>query len=50
MHGAGGGAPAGNKNAQKHGRFAVEMIEAARYVRAMARQARELVEAVDCRE
>jgi len=47
MHGAGGGAPIGNQNARKHGRYCAEMREAVRYVRAMSRQARELVEAVD---
>lgn len=47
MHGAGGGAPMGNQNARKHGLYCAETREAIRYVRAMARQARELVEAVD---
>ncbi len=47
MHGAGGGAPIGNQNARKHGLYCGETREAVRYVREMARQARELVEAVD---
>ena len=47
MHGAGGGAPVGNRNALKHGLYAAVTIEAARYVRAMAQQARKTVEAIE---
>ena len=43
MHGAGGGAPRGNKNALKHGGFTAEAIEARRMVAALMRQANELV-------
>jgi glucans biosynthesis protein len=46
MHGgaAGSGAPAGNKNALKHGRYSAEAIARRRKVRALIRQARELIE------
>ena len=44
MHGAGGGAPKGNKNALKHGGFTVEAIETRRMVAALTKQARELVD------
>jgi hypothetical protein len=38
MHGAGGGAPKGEANGNyKTGRFTAEVIEASRYVRALAR-------------
>lgn len=48
MHGGTSpGAPAGNQNARTHGLYCGEMREAVRYVRAMSRQARELVEAVE---
>ena len=47
MHGASGGAPIGNQNARKHGLYSAEMLEAARYVRAMARQAKELGRTVE---
>ena len=48
MHGgaAGSGAPAGNRNALKHGRYTRELIEFRRMVRELAREARELVEIV----
>ena len=41
MHGAGGGAPIGNKNRLKHGAFSADAIEAARHARALLRIARE---------
>jgi hypothetical protein len=46
MHGGavGSGAPAGNRNALKHGRYTRELIEFRRAVRALLREARELVE------
>ena len=44
MHGAGGGAPRGNRNAQKHGRYAGEAIKSRRLVVALAKLARELIE------
>lgn len=43
MHGAGGGAPRGNRNAQKHGRYSRESLEASRLVMAMARMVKETV-------
>ena len=47
MHGAGGGAPIGNKNSLKHGAFSAEAIEAARHARALVRIARETMEALE---
>jgi glucans biosynthesis protein len=46
MHGGakGSGAPKGNRNAFKHGRYARELVEFWRLVRELAREARELVE------
>jgi uncharacterized protein YjcR len=44
MHGAGGGAPRGNRNALKHGGFTTEAIETRRMVTALTKQARELVD------
>jgi uncharacterized protein YjcR len=44
MHGAGGGAPKGNRNALKHGGFTAEAIETRRMVAALTKQARELVD------
>jgi uncharacterized protein YjcR len=43
MHGAGGGAPKGNKNAFKQGLYTAEAIETRRMAAALIRQARELV-------
>jgi glucans biosynthesis protein len=43
MHGAGGGAPRGNRNALKHGLYTAKAIEMRRMVAALTRQARELV-------
>jgi hypothetical protein len=40
------GAPAGNRNALRHGRYSHEMLEFRRMVRELAREARELVEIV----
>ena len=47
MHGAGGGAPIGNKNSLKHGAFSAEAIEAARHARALVRMARETMEGLE---
>jgi len=44
MHGAGGGAPAGNKNARKHGHHTVDAIMDRRMIAALIRRGRELVE------
>jgi len=46
MHGAGGGAPASNQNALKHGLYTAEAIERRRAVAALTRQARELVKVI----
>jgi glucans biosynthesis protein len=46
MHGAGGGAPRGNKNALKHGLYTSEAVEERRMVAALTKQARELVQMV----
>ena len=42
MHGAGGGAPRGNKNALKHGACSAEALALTKYVQALARTAGEL--------
>jgi uncharacterized protein YjcR len=49
MHGGapGSGAPLGNKNALKHGRFTREAIEQRRQVSTLLRQARKLIEEID---
>ncbi len=44
MHGAGGGAPVGNKNALKHGNYGREAIETRRMIAELIRQSRKLVE------
>jgi hypothetical protein len=46
MHGgaAGSGAPAGNRNALKHGRYTAEVIEARRLASELVRTARKLIE------
>ena len=46
MHGAGGGAPKGNRNAWKHGLYTAEAIETRRMIAGLMRQARELVEMI----
>jgi uncharacterized protein YjcR len=46
MHGAGGGAPRGNKNALKHGLYSAEAIETRRMVAELTRQARETVKMI----
>jgi uncharacterized protein YjcR len=40
MHGAGGGAPKGNRNALKHGEFAGETLALKKEIAALARMAR----------
>jgi uncharacterized protein YjcR len=44
LHGTGGGAPEGNRNALKHGRYTAEAIEHRRMVRELLRAARELAQ------
>lgn len=46
MHGAGGGAPLGNKNARRHGRYGRESIEMRRALAELMRESRGLVEMV----
>jgi hypothetical protein len=46
MHGAGGGAPKGNRNALRHGGCTAVAVETRRMVAALAKQARQLVETV----
>ncbi len=43
MHGAFAGAPKGNKNAMKHGRFSTEAVAHRRLVRAVLLQTRRLL-------
>jgi uncharacterized protein YjcR len=47
MHGAGGGAPKGNRNALKHGLYTADAIETRRMIAELTRQARALVEKID---
>ena len=47
MHGAGGGAPNGNRNALKHGGFTAETIILKRQIKALARMARETMAAIE---
>jgi hypothetical protein len=47
MHGAGGGAPKGNKNALKHGDFTAESLAVKKQVHALARMARETLVAIE---
>ena len=44
MHGAGGGAPKGNKNALKHGLYTAEALAARRAISALLRDSRELAQ------
>jgi uncharacterized protein YjcR len=43
MHGAGGGAPSGNRNALKHGEFTAETLALKREIQALSRMAREMI-------
>jgi uncharacterized protein YjcR len=47
MHGAGGGAPRGNRNALKHGDFTAETLALKREIHALARMARETMAAIE---
>jgi hypothetical protein len=44
MHGAGGGAPRGNRNALKHGGYTAEAIKTRRAIAALTKQAHDFVE------
>jgi uncharacterized protein YjcR len=46
MHGAGGGAPKGNRNALKHGEYSAETRALKREMQALARLARETMAAI----
>jgi uncharacterized protein YjcR len=46
MHGAGGGAPRGNRNTRKHGHYSRANIEERRFIAELIRESRELVEMV----
>jgi hypothetical protein len=47
MHGAGGGAPKGNKNTLKHGDFTAEGLALKKQISALARMARETMAAIE---
>jgi uncharacterized protein YjcR len=49
MHGgaAGSGAPRGNKNALKHGRYTRKAIEERRQLRALLRQSQSLIQQIE---
>jgi len=44
MHGAGGGAPKGNKNALRHGLYTAEAVAMRQAIRTLLRGSRELLE------
>ncbi len=46
MHGAGGGAPKGNKNALKHGDFTAKTMALRKEIAALGRMARETITAI----
>ncbi|MFZ2105411.1 MAG: hypothetical protein WAV18_08505 [Roseiarcus sp.] len=46
MHGAGGGAPKGNKNAVKHGAMVAESLALKREIQELARMARKTIAAI----
>jgi uncharacterized protein YjcR len=46
MHGAGGGAPLGNKNALRHGFYTAEAIATRQAIRALLRESRDLLQRV----
>jgi uncharacterized protein YjcR len=47
MHGAGGGAPRGNRNAVKHGEFTAEGLAMKKEIQALTRVARETLGAIE---
>jgi hypothetical protein len=47
MHGARGGAQAGNRNAFKHGEFAAKTLALKREIQVLARMARETMAAIE---
>ena len=44
MHGAGGGAPKGNRNARKNGLYTAEAIRDRQVISALVRRSREIIE------
>jgi len=46
MHGVGGGAPKGNKNALKHGGYSAEILALNHHIRDLARATKELCGAI----
>ena len=46
MHGAGGGAPKGNRNARRHGLFGREAVETRRMVAELTKQAQILARSI----
>jgi uncharacterized protein YjcR len=46
MHGAGGGASLGNKNALKHGLYMAQSIAARQAIRALLRDSRDLLKRI----
>jgi uncharacterized protein YjcR len=50
MHGAGGGAPKGNRNALKHGDFTAEALAMKKQINALSRMARETMGAIEQRQ
>jgi uncharacterized protein YjcR len=47
MHGAGGGAPKGNRNALKHGASSAETLALRKAVQALGRMARKTMAAIE---
>ena len=47
MHGAGGSAPKGNRNALKHGLYSAETLALKRQIAALARIARETMAGIE---
>ena len=47
MHGAGGGAPKGNRNAIKHGLYTAETLALKKEIQALGRMARETIAAIE---
>jgi uncharacterized protein YjcR len=47
MHGAGGGAPEGNRNALKHGHYTAEALALKRHITALTRLARETMAGIE---
>ena len=46
MHGARGGAPKGNRNARKHGRYSAEAIQERKLVSELIKRSREVIRSI----